>query len=112
MFTQQDYLNEAENAMSGIDIDPQHIADLLHRAIESTSSGTNIGSSLAYTMLGHLAFKVSSGLDGGYSGVGFYALALLHNPDNYEAKQSLIQAITDESPTKFADDRLLQHKLQ
>jgi hypothetical protein len=53
---------------------------------------------------------MNAGTDGGYSGSGFYALALLHDSDNKEAKESLRRALLDDSPEKFVDDPLLRSK--
>lgn len=112
ILSQSEYIKSAKKAMSDPTLEIEQIVISLHSAIECGASGTSRGSSLAYTMLGQVAGSMSSGLDGGYSGVGFFALALLHDPENVEARESLLYALVDDSPEKFIDDPLLRKRLQ
>jgi hypothetical protein len=55
MYTQNEYLHNAETLMADTSSDVHKVVSHLHRAIECGESGTNQGSSRAYFLLGQVA---------------------------------------------------------
>ncbi len=50
----------------------------------------------AYLTLGNICFLLQPGHDGGHHGLGFYALALLHNPEETSAMANIAATFTND----------------
>jgi len=84
----------------------------LYLVIENSNRFSRRQVSDAYLQLGHIANVFLPSLDGGFLGVGFYALSLLHDKTNFEARKSLLEVLSLNTPEKFNDDPLLRGILQ
>jgi len=70
--------------------DPEGVAESFWKVVANPSA-TDAERSDAYLGLGQYCSLVQPAFDGGHHGVGFLALALLHNPENTHALSDIVK---------------------
>lgn len=60
----------------------------------------------------HISNTQRPSLDGGYLGVGFYALVILHDANNIEAREAMAEVLSCSTPEKFDDDPRMRSMLR